>query len=532
MGGGRFGGLWLDRARMLPPPDTLGPRSCCIRRIMPLPFRDSRPRLDSRLIDMPLLDLRLVAVVAFALVTPLSATVVAADLPVEVERLHGEVAVIQDQPGETLRAGTQVHTGMDGRAELSMGGAPSLFVGGDSQLLLHSADGDVLRVRLLKGSMRADTRASRGQPRRDLRLNAGDVQLRIADGEVWIEHADGQTQVCSIAGAAEVQVESRRDRLDFPGQCVRRAGVETAWTLVPPEILSARVEQVSLPQASPVAAAQPTVPVPAPAPTPSAAVSQPPSAPSSASQSTAAAPPPPAPEFPEPEIASAESAVAATMPEQPAPMFADADAAPTAAPPPASIEQLSQTLAQAEAIADARNAAVATPASAAGTAAASEIGAEPEPRAKAEVETAPEARIDPSSESAAPADIAVSDIDPVAAAEVEAAAMTAPTHAPSGPSLPLIAATETAAAASEEAVDDGRRWSVVLASMSTQEAADQEVARLRRLGLQPEAREYQVGERNGFRVGMGRYRTREDADAALLELQSAKPALPGWVAKY
>ena len=82
------------------------------------------------------------------------------------------------------------------------------------------------------------------------------------------------------------------------------------------------------------------------------------------------------------------------------------------------------------------------------------------------------------------------------------------------------------------AADDGRRWSVVLASMSTRDAAVSEVTRLRSLGLLVNSRPYQVGDRRGYRVGLGRYPTREQADDAMRGLKRVRPGIPAWVAKY
>ncbi|WP_420468125.1 SPOR domain-containing protein [Panacagrimonas sp.] len=482
---------------------------------------------------MPLLDLRRLLATTVAGLLP--AAVLAAELPVDVGRLQGEVAVVQEAPeggevptGDGPQAGTRIHTGADGRVELKLAGVPSLFVGPQSQLLLHSADGEVLRARLLQGTMRVDTRAGSSASRRDLRLNVGDMRLQIAGGEVWLEQSEAETQVCSVAGAAELQLESRRDRLDFPGQCVRRVGSQTAWTLVPPEVLSARLQQIELPDevAAPVAKveifeAAPTVaaapkpaPIPAPNPSPSPAPA-----------------PAPAP-APTPAAPSAAVAAASDAPARPAVPAPEATAPAAAAGPPplvltvdpetarAAQEQreatqrqtaqreaeLLATLARAEEIADTRAAAVSPDAQA--TAVTPAQAMQP---AAAEPDASPPPAVDMPTTAVEPAVPAMVDAAEPAGADVQVA----------------VAAT----GATGEA-DDGRRWSVVLASMSTEEAAANEVERLRELGLQPEAREYRVGERQGYRVGLGRYPTREGADAALQELQTRRPTLPGWVAKY
>lgn len=474
---------------------------------------------------MPLLDLRRLLATTVAGLLP--AAVLAAELPVDVGRLQGEVAVVQEAPeggevptGDGPQAGTRIHTGADGRVELKLAGVPSLFVGPQSQLLLHSADGEVLRARLLQGTMRVDTRAGSSASRRDLRLNVGDMRLQIAGGEVWLEHSEAETQVCSVAGAAELQLESRRDRLDFPGQCVRRVGTQTAWTLVPPEVLSARLQQIELPDevAAPVAKveifeAAPTVaaapkptPIPAPAPTPAA--------PSAAVAAASDAPARPAVPAPAPEVAAPAPAPAAAAGPPPLILTVDPETARAAQEQREATQrqtaqreaELLATLARAEEIADTRAAAVSPDAEA--TAVTPAQAMQP---AAAEPDASPPPAVDMPTTAVEPAVPAMVDAAEPAGADVQVA----------------VAAT----GATGEA-DDGRRWSVVLASMSTEEAAANEVERLRELGLQPEAREYRVGERQGYRVGLGRYPTREGADAALQELQTRRPTLPGWVAKY
>lgn len=443
----------------------------------------------------------------------------AAGLPVEVGRLQGEAAVVQEQAGGALAAGqapsdgTRVHTGADGRAELLMQGVPSVVVGADTQLLLHSGEGQVLRARLGQGRLHVDTRAKPGKARRDLRLNVGDMRLQVAGGEVWIEQTDEQTQVCSISGTAELQLDGRHDRLDFPGQCVRKAGVETAWTLVPLDVLSARVAEVALaapaavieeaptvlaavPAANPVAAA---VPVPAPTPI-SAPVESVPAAPVvEASLPAALAPPDVAPAVEGIAVPDPATLEVAELPElPPLPAAAVPVSPPVADGPDASATgsatasgTLMETLGEAERIAEARATEVAPP-----------------------MITAPSAVSTAAREVRAPA----TDPEVVEAAAAEAAVAAQP----AGPAV----------GAAGETLDDGRRWSVVLASMSTPEAAQEEIQRLRKLGLRAETREYRVGERQGYRVGLGRYDTREQADAALAKLHKRHPKLPGWVAKY
>lgn len=233
---------------------------------------------------------------ATTLVVLLPGTLMAAPLPVKIDRFEGEVVQVSGtihsgvSPGKNLQEGTQVQTGPDGRAELSLNGATTLSIGGGADLLVHSVQSGVLRLRIASGALHVDTRAAGTKPARDVRLNVGDLRLRIQEADVWTELGDRGGQVCLVAGVVEAQQPNTTLRLDTPGQCLRQSGLTSQWSMVPVSVLDDRVALVSV-RESVTAAPKPearikalTLPVePEPSPTivtsePAPAVSVPPAA--------------------------------------------------------------------------------------------------------------------------------------------------------------------------------------------------------------------------------------------------------------
>lgn len=214
------------------------------------------------MILMPHLRTWFAATIVALAATPL----IAASLPVTVERFEGEVVQVDGTvhsgvlPGKTLPSGSQIHTGKDGRAQLLLHGAPTLAVGTGADLLLHSMDGDVLRLRIASGALRIDTRAAPGVPARDVRLNAGDLRLRVSGADAWIEMDPDGGQVCLIAGVVEAQQPGATVRLDAPGQCLRQSGRIAQWSMVPIAVLEERVALLRV--SHPVVALAPPPPRP------------------------------------------------------------------------------------------------------------------------------------------------------------------------------------------------------------------------------------------------------------------------------
>lgn len=338
-------------------------------------------------------------VLALMLPMSLAPAAVAADGSVTVERLQGQAQQVQDRisknlvQGAAVEVGTRIRTDARGRVELSVNGIPTLSAGSDVELLVHSYEATVVRARLSQGTMHIDARSAPGRRSRDVRLNVGELRVRIADAEAWAQQTQTLTQVCLVsAGVVEVKQAEQLSRIDLQGQCLRVAEATPSWTRVPAEVLSERIELTKV--ATP--GAEPRRPV-----------------------------------------------TAAIAPAVPA---AAAPAVPAAVAPAAPVV--------------------------------------------------------------------------VAPAAVETAVVAPVVSAP-------VARTKSAAA------DDGRSWSVVLASVGTQQAADLEAARLKALGvLQAEVRAYRNGDRSGFRVGAGRYVSREEAGVALTQFKKHYPNLNGWLARY
>lgn len=586
----------------------------------------SAQRHRNGLMEMPMQDLRNCFAAALVMLTP--SVLGAAALPVIADRAQGEVtrdqgaAIEGVAAGKAIEAGTRVRTGADGRVEFSFRGAPTLKLGSRADLLLHSTDKDVLRAKLLGGAMSVDTTAGKVGGTRDLRLNAGELRLRINGARAWVETAAQGSQVCLLSGAVDAQFKEQPARLDTPGQCLRTAGATSTWTMVPEALLAERlaltqavtqeIAVMATPRPPPAAAPEIKVieikPAPVETPPPPAAqleAEAPATAKPEAAEGVAVPPvavlappvkaepllepqvtPPPVVALPDPTI-PAVSAAALSVPEavavleipalpEPAPAPAKPAAVAVESPPaPVKSEARPEPKPQPKAAPVAAAASPDPTAPALATVALSvpalvavpeipvlEIplpppASEPEPsvEAKPSATLRPEPVVEkpaaPPVAAEAPANAAAVVETPDAAAEPEPLTpateavklavgapvaepvLAAEAEAPPSPTNPEVAAIAPAAPAEEAPVDDGRRWSVVLASFPLKETADTEVARLKTLGLSAaEAREYRVGERHGFRVGMGRYNTREEADAALNKLLGRDPELVGWLAKY
>lgn len=334
----------------------------------------------------------------FSLLVLAPVSVHAAALSLDVSGADGDVS---QSVGDVLAplaadaqfaAGTVLRSGAEGRFELSGDAVTRLAVGPSGELLLHSGDAGILRARLSAGALLLDTRSGRGRGAGDVRINLGEMRLRVANAAIWGEQEDGQSQVCLIGGAVDLVLPGRTARLDDPGQCVRHGGVdsESSWSIVPMDVIAARVQLLALPTRRVEPAATSVIAAPAPpvvlAPTASEPVRQTP----------------------------ANSAASAPLPS------------------------------------------------------------------------------------------------PIVPAE-------------SGPE---------AVAAAMDAAPDLRRWSLVLASFPERDAAEQEAARLRAPGIEPEVREYANGDRRGFRVGIGRYDSRDQAEAARAMFNKVHPKRMAWVARY
>lgn len=611
---------------------------------------------------MPKHDLRICLA---ALMAALASTVLsAAPMPVKLVRSQQDVMSTHDDqsrtllPGANIEAGTRVRTAPAGRAELSLLGAPSMWLSADTEVQLHDADAGVLKARLTRGTASIDTRALKGGKARDVRVNLGELRLRVASAQAWIEQSDAASQVCLLAGAIDVQVLDRAHRLDLPGQCLRRSGITSQWSMVPRELLGERVAMTevvdpgavaapvvqvarpaepitpTVPQVVRAPAVSPPAPQPAPSPPAVVVVVPPPVAPVLPPPEVVVAPTPAATIPPPPEmVAVAPPAAPVPPPPPPAAAIAAPPAAPVLSPPVAVLPPPAPLAPRPAPVAETIAAdpekppiiasIIAPPAGplvadtlpdrviAAVRATPMVLVDNPVPEPFAPPAVVP--RLEPVTSSELPAAIpaqrqetvVVGDGDslpasepvmqapiqklvaapaPASAAPVEVPrqetvvvgdgdmllasepALRAPLHVPEPVSPPdqepvqtLVAAPapppepepaapvdapvqEVALAATANSLetpvveaplpDDGRRWSVVLASMGERAAADQEAERFRGLGFEAVAREYRNGARHGFRVGIGRFASREEADLALTALKSEHPQLAAWLARY
>lgn len=124
-------------------------------------------------------------------------------------------------PGATLAPGDSVATGGGARAAFVLAGGGYLSLGADASLRVHSVDSrsgakNILRLVLEKGVLRLDPKNGE-----DVRLNAGDLRVRVYGADVWIGAEAAGDTVCLLRGAVEFQYrDAGAGRLDVPGDCV------------------------------------------------------------------------------------------------------------------------------------------------------------------------------------------------------------------------------------------------------------------------------------------------------------------------
>ncbi len=517
-------------------------------------------------------DMRAVGAVMLALV--MSGSLQAASLPVvldhqggDIRQLRGDdILAIENQ--EAIAAGATVFTGKEGRAEFSVNGAPSLSLGGSSAILFHSAPDDILQAALTSGSLEVDARSKSGQSARDIRLRVGTLRVRVVNARVWVEKTPETAQVCLLSGKVELRAGERPLMMDTLNQCVRQTGQVRQWTMVPQQVLTERIALTRVPRtvgsggaevaaAKPVEVAAQSAPVEVEAEVPAPEVVQraePLEAEVAETVLEAIVEPEPEPEpRAEPESPSLDIAVAETVAE-------DEAVAPEGVPEPvaAAAEPVEQTLVVEE-----------VPSTKpVGTAMVFET---PSEEALTQILTVPSVKglavrvganlqapeIDPVevavAESASePETVELETVEPEEAPELDTVIAAAESEADSAmqedveveSSVEVLseeaqmeseaedASDEQGAPETDTAPDEPKRWSVVLASHDDLESAVVEEERLRAKGLDVQAREYRVGERHGYRIGIGRYETQAQAQEALAELQSLRPTIEGWLARY
>lgn len=143
-------------------------------------------------------------------------------IPAELEQAGRTVALRQRQ---ALQAGDRVATGLYGRAALQLAGSGRIQLGGDSALLIHSAEapdssqGGIVRLVLERGAVRLDARTRQGRLPLDYRLNLGRLKLRVFGSEIWAELGPRGENVCLLSGGLEILSADGTERLDRPGEC-------------------------------------------------------------------------------------------------------------------------------------------------------------------------------------------------------------------------------------------------------------------------------------------------------------------------
>lgn len=291
------------------------------RPFVPLPHPDPMLKLHSPLALLTLMWMPLAVL----------AQDTAAGTAVTVERIEGEAfrsrggGMAPVERGQTVEPGVQIRAGGAGRVELSVGGSPTIAIGNGGELTIDAIQAPTLRVTLWRGAVHIDTRATAAWPQRDVRIQLGELNLRVDGAEVWAALNNDIAQVCLISGSAEAQLSTHTDRLELSGQCLSRAGLESRWVMVPAEVLNDRTALVHV-RVKESIASQPALPdlrktLPEPEPKPAAPI-----------------PPLPevvAPPLPEPPAAAAAAAEStSTSPPASTPKPASTHSAPAPAPTP------------------------------------------------------------------------------------------------------------------------------------------------------------------------------------------------------
>lgn len=137
------------------------------------------------------------------------------------ERVTGAVAV---DAGGALADGAPVAA--DARLRLDDDGALTLWragtrlrLRGPADLALFPADKpEIARVQLHSGTMRAHAPAGR-----DLRVNAGQLRLRLVNAEAWTAAEEDGDRVCALGGTTQVQLPDAVQTLmlEHTGACLR-----------------------------------------------------------------------------------------------------------------------------------------------------------------------------------------------------------------------------------------------------------------------------------------------------------------------
>lgn len=199
---------------------------------------------------------RLVCGIALCLASS-SAALAAARLPVDALRVAPPAQYERERvpanllPRQSLEAGDLIRTGDNGRVMLGFAGVSILTLGGEAELLLHSADppsqgrGALLRLKLDRGALRVDAKPRPNLPPQDLRLNVGRLKLRVYGGDVWAEAGERGETVCLLSGAVEILGPIGDERLDLPNECLVVSNENRRMLLKPGDALSRKLARTA-----------------------------------------------------------------------------------------------------------------------------------------------------------------------------------------------------------------------------------------------------------------------------------------------
>ena len=161
----------------------------------------------------------------------------AGDTPMRMDIVRLSGTVVGERNGATreipvpepIGAGERVHTATGAHAGLQLGAAGLVTLGPDTTLRIHSlfppappGRMGMAKLVLEEGSANIDTRPQDNLPPSDVRLNVGDLKLRLFGAAIWASHAEAEDEICLLHGAVEVLTRESAQRLDEPGSCLQQ----------------------------------------------------------------------------------------------------------------------------------------------------------------------------------------------------------------------------------------------------------------------------------------------------------------------
>ena len=156
-----------------------------------------------------------------ALAAPPALLALRVDAPASLLRNGSSSAL---HPQKAIATGDVVSTDAAGKVALQLAGRGRLVLSNFGELQIHDARPALGKFALLAGALRVDSRATRGQPAQDVRLNIGALRTRLLGTDAWAARTQEGDALCLLTGKISIQIEGAEEQpLDVAGSCLRRA---------------------------------------------------------------------------------------------------------------------------------------------------------------------------------------------------------------------------------------------------------------------------------------------------------------------